>query len=454
MDPRTLALHLKALPDTADSIAYVRQLSSKTVHQLLCRAEAAALPLLQPRCGVGNHAKMAALLARLDSESDADVLSLTVDSHTRLLNLPAARSSLIQNPDDLNGYPLITHTWKQVRELTASVSKPIQVRHGSPDARLLFEHSVAGGVTSFEGGGISYNVPYVKDFRIIDSISAWQHVDRRAAEFAEYGIPIERELFGTLTAVLVPPSLSIAISALEGILAWREGVRAITVAYPQSGNAVQDVAALLATRTVFATLLPQMHVFPALHQYMGPFPLDLVVAARLIEYGTAVGRRGGAVKIVTKTPVEAFGIPSVDDNIAGLRLARAGLDAALTLPESEIDDERVAICAEVFEILEPLCPVETLAARDIDNAFTAGTLDVPFCASRQLPRRVIPMRAPDGSVRYCRSGGLSLSPRSQRRNHELLGLVDGTPADSELVRRLAADIDYARRPTFLSARTS
>ena len=33
---------------------------------------------------------------------------------------------------------------------------PSQVRHGTPDARLLTEITYAGGFTSYEGGGISY----------------------------------------------------------------------------------------------------------------------------------------------------------------------------------------------------------------------------------------------------------------------------------------------------------
>ena len=40
---------------------------------------------------------------------------------------------------------------------------PIQIRHGTPDARLLAEITFAGGFTSYEGGGVSYNLPYCKN---------------------------------------------------------------------------------------------------------------------------------------------------------------------------------------------------------------------------------------------------------------------------------------------------
>ncbi|MFF1555651.1 hypothetical protein ACFVX3_32000 [Rhodococcus erythropolis] len=42
------------------------------------------------------------------------------------------------------------------------------MRHGSPDARRLFDVTSASGITSFEGGGTSYNLPYSKDAALQD----------------------------------------------------------------------------------------------------------------------------------------------------------------------------------------------------------------------------------------------------------------------------------------------
>ncbi|WP_158607963.1 hypothetical protein [Nocardia panacis] len=77
------------------------------------------------------------------------------------------------------------NTWKRLRVLRATFSNSLGIRHGSPCPRLLFEPAVAGGVTSFE------------DFRLFDSIAVRRHVDRRTAEFADRGIRLDRELFGT-----------------------------------------------------------------------------------------------------------------------------------------------------------------------------------------------------------------------------------------------------------------
>ena len=62
----------------------------------------------------------------------------------------------------LNGFPAVNHGVSGCRESRGSVNVPVQVRHGTPDARLLTEIAYAGGFTSYEGGGISYNLPYCK----------------------------------------------------------------------------------------------------------------------------------------------------------------------------------------------------------------------------------------------------------------------------------------------------
>ena len=63
----------------------------------------------------------------------------------------------------MNGFPAVNHGVSNCRKVIESVNTPVQVRHGTPNARLLTEITYAGGFTSYEGGGISYNLPYCKD---------------------------------------------------------------------------------------------------------------------------------------------------------------------------------------------------------------------------------------------------------------------------------------------------
>ena len=160
------------------------------------------------------------------------------------------------------------------REVTAALKKPVQVRHGTPDARLLTEISIAGGFTSYEGGGISYNIPYSKDHSIEETLSHWQYTDRLVGLYEEAGVSINREPFGPLTGTLIPPSISNSVAVIEALLAATQGVKDITVGYGQCGNLIQDVSAIRALTHVTRSYLDKrvwMCRSPRLHQWMGGF---------------------------------------------------------------------------------------------------------------------------------------------------------------------------------------
>ena len=125
-------------PRYAESIAYARSLGKPTVADLLSDAARDGRTLVQPRSGVGDHDAMLALLLGLEHRAQPDVATITIDSYTRLLQLSTARRALRGDAGTLNGYPLVSHGWRRGRELDELVRAPLQVRHGSPDARLLF----------------------------------------------------------------------------------------------------------------------------------------------------------------------------------------------------------------------------------------------------------------------------------------------------------------------------
>lgn len=438
---------LAALPDFPDVIDYLRGLRKPAVADVLDRARAHGRVAIQPRCGVGNHAEMRALLLRLEAEAEPDVLTLTIDSHTRLKHFAEAARALHENSADLNGYPLVAHGWQRGRELNETVAAPLEVRHGSPDARLLFEVALASGITSFEGGGISYNLPYSKAVPIADSLHAWQHVDRRCGELAEHGIVVDRELFGTLTAVLVPPSISLAISVIEAVLAANEGVRCISIAYPQGGHLEQDVAALRAIPVLAARYLPVgVQVHSVLHEFMGVFPRVRANAEDLILYGALVARLGGASKIVTKTHQEAYGIPDPQANVEGLRLAdraNSPLLDFLSADEERVSEEQVWILDEVADIVEPLLGRPQLM-KAVVAAFADGRLDIPFSASRYARSDIIPRRDATGAIRYLSAGALPLCGRCLRHNQARLQTrsAPSTPEIGSLLGELTHDVNH------------
>jgi methylaspartate mutase epsilon subunit len=413
------------LPPWNETVAYIKQLRKPTVHHLLRRAKADGKVLVQPRCGVGSQERMEQLLRRLERDARPDILTLTIDSYTRLLHFDVVADLLAHDPDALNGYPLVNHGWERGRRLNEAVETPLQIRHGSPDGRQLFEISLMAGITAFEGGGISYNIPYSKNVPLATSLSHWQEIDRVCGKLAaEEQIYVDRELFGTLTAVLIPPAISLSVTLLEALLAAREGVKCISIAYPQGGNLVQDVAALRAIPRLMAQHLPKdVEVFPVLHQWMGPFPRERRTADALIFYGAVTACLGAATKVINKSYMEAIGIPSIEANALGIHMTRAATSSIfefIEVSEDAVNDEMSVIIDEVNELVAPVVdspdPMSAMIA-----AFARGWLDVPFSPSHHVRSAVLPMRDPTGSIRLFEFGNLCLSKTSKERHLAQLG---------------------------------
>ncbi|HEY5833869.1 methylaspartate mutase [Streptomyces sp.] len=449
LDPGFLA----SLPSRQEMVRTVADVTARkgSAVDVLRGARGSGRPALQPRCGVGAHRAMLDLLTELEEGAAPDLLTVTIDSHTRLRRFAVAARTLRENPSHLNGYPLVTHGWRRGLELNAAVGAPLQIRHGSPDARELFVTAVAAGITSFEGGGISYNLPYSKDVPLETSLAAWHEVDRACGVlYEEDGVIVDRELFGTLTAVLVPPSVSLAVTLLEAVAAADAGVRCVSISYPQGGNAVQDVAALRALPVLAAVYLPpEVEVFPVLHQFMGAFPRQPAAADALILYGALVGRMGGAAKIVTKTNQEAHGIPDSRANVDGLRTAAlAGSEFLdfLRLDEPAVEEEVHWIVREVRELVDPVlaaagpAPGGTALAGAVADAFRRGTLDIPFSASRHAKSDVLPGRDGHGAIRYRDAGALPFSAEVLRRNAAFAG--QGGWGEPGMIPSITADIGY------------
>ncbi|MDF5753263.1 methylaspartate mutase [Spongiactinospora sp. TRM90649] len=428
-----------AWPDVVDGLRRVRHRADETLRA----ADAAGRPFVQPRCGVGGHGPMRALLTGL-AEAGPGMLSITIDSHTRLRQFDTAARVLAEDPARLNGYPLVAHGWRRGRELTRTVDVPLEVRHGSPDARDLFAVALASGITSFEGGGIGYNLPYSKDVPLRVSLESWRQLDDTCGRLAAEGVVIDRELFGTLTAVLVPPSISLAVTMLEAVAAARSGVRCLSIAYPQGGEVHQDVAALRSIRTLARRYLPDgVAVHPVLHEFMGVFPARRADAEALVLYGGITARLGGATKVISKTRQEALGIPDTAANAEGIRVAAMGSHELLDfvrLDQARVEEEADWIQREVAELVEPVLAASDLAD-GIVRAFASGRLDIPFSASVHARSEVIPARDDSGAIRLYRTGNLPLSDRSRRRNAALAErAARGRPIDA-----ITADINYFAR---------
>jgi methylaspartate mutase epsilon subunit len=395
---------------------------------------------IQPRCGVSDYVAMRDLLLYLEEHGQPDILTLTIDSYTRLNNYEKAATA-----SNLNGYPLIHHGHEKAADLENAVIAPLQVRHGSPDGRLLAETTLRAGITSFEGGGISYNLPYAKAVPIEKSLRCWQYIDRLTGILSQE-VDIDRETFGPLTAVLTPPSISIAISILEMLLAVEQDVRCITIGFPETGCLLQDVAALktiipLCKRHLERRDLTCPSLFISFHQWMGIFPSQPAQAVALMGSGVVAAILGGATKLINKTYEEALGVPSGEANAFSIGFCRAFSRyaeqwAALNLPPDKLEEEQVYLEREVDQILQSVYDLSVAdLVQAITQAFQCGLLDVPFPASQFARGDLLPARDRAGGIRYLRSGNLAFSDDVLRYHR---GKLESRTAGD--YRELAADV--------------
>ena len=318
--------------DLDEAVEYHKSLpENKVFTAKLNAAKAEHRTLVQPRAGVPVIDEHIKLLQYLQDNGEADLLPTTIDSYTRQNRYEEAENgineSLRLDRAMLNGFPAVNHGVSGCRRIIEALDVPVQVRHGTPDARLLTEICFAGGFTSYEGGGVSYNLPYCKNVPIERTIADWQYVDRLTGLYEEMGAPINREPYGPLTGTLVPPCISHSVAIIEALLAAEQGVKNISVGYGQCGNLIQDVAAIRSLEELTEEYLHKFGyddvvVTTVLHQWMGGFPADEAKAFGVISMGSAIAALSKATKVIVKTPHEAVGIPTMEANAEGLRCTK------------------------------------------------------------------------------------------------------------------------------------
>ena len=410
--------------DLEGGLRYQRDIpEAKNFARAMSGAKAKGRTLIQPRAGVALIDDHIRLLRFLETEGTADLLPTTIDAYTRQNRYEEAavgiEKSTAAGHSLLNGFPAVNHGLGGCRRVTEAVTKPIQVRHGTPDARLLAEISLAGGFTSFEGGGISYNIPYAKKVELGDSLRAWRYIDRLVGWYEENGVSINREPFGPLTGTLLPPFIGHTVAILEGLLALEQGAKSITLGYGQGGNVLQDLAALSSLRELAGEYFEKagftdFDLTIVFHQWMGGFPEDEAKAFAVISLGSFVAAAAGVEKIIVKSPHEAAGIPTKEANAAGLKTTRQILsmltdqkicgDNDIIRREKNLIREEVACLMNAVENASGGDPIQGIV-----RAFAGGLLDVPFAPSIFNRGRVLPARDNEGFIRLFAKGNLPLS---------------------------------------------
>ncbi|NME95463.1 methylaspartate mutase subunit E [Clostridium cochlearium] len=420
--------------DLQEAVDYLKKIpAEKNFAEKLVLAKKKGITMAQPRAGVALLDEHIELLRYLQDEGGADFLPSTIDAYTRQNRYDECENGIKESEKAgrslLNGFPGVNHGVKGCRKVLESVNLPLQARHGTPDSRLLAEIIHAGGWTSNEGGGISYNVPYAKNVTIEKSLLDWQYCDRLVGFYEEQGVHINREPFGPLTGTLVPPSMSNAVGITEALLAAEQGVKNITVGYGECGNMIQDIAALRCLEEQTNEYLKaygynDVFVTTVFHQWMGGFPQDESKAFGVIVTATTIAALAGATKVIVKTPHEAIGIPTKEANAAGIKATKMALNMleGQRMPMSkELETEMAVIKAETKCILDKMFELGKgdLAIGTV-KAFETGVMDIPFGPSKYNAGKMMPVRDNLGCVRYLEFGNVPFTEEIKNYNRERL----------------------------------
>ncbi len=410
-----------------------------------------AAPCIQPRGGFPLFEAQYRLTRQL-SDAGADFIPLTIDSYTRHNQYDTAtqllRRSEEEGKDYLNGYPLVSHGHELTRELYNDIKKPISLRHGTPDARLLAEVAMASGIAEIEGGGICYCLPYSEGFPLDRCLLYWQYVDRVCAINSTKELPIHRESFGPLSATLVPPAIAAAVQIIEALLAAEQGVKSFAVSFGQTGSLIQDVATARILRDLTRHYLDEfgfgdVQTYLVYHQWMGQFPQQREKAAALIAGSALISSVISADKIVVKTIDEALGVPRAEINAEAvdtvsymLRIFACAAPVTSPLIEREaalIESETKSILGAIFEM------AGDVFWESVFRAFQMGYLDVPFSPHADNANQLISMRDANRSIRIAERGNVPISEADARHEKQLLASSGSRP--DKTYRQLLGDIN-------------
>ena len=411
-------------------------------------AAARGLLVVQPRMGMPDPDTMAAGIAAVAGLSHPTVATITVDSYTRVGDHHAAARALASGAD-LNGFPIVAHGPGRTARVAAAAGPdvPVQVRHGSASPAAILSTMTAAGLTATEGGPVSYCLPYGRT-PLAESVDSWSEATRRLAEqSARRGRTAHLETFGgCMLGQLCPPSLLIAISALEALFFAQHGIRSVSLSYAQQCHPVQDIEALAALGQLAGELLPadvDRHL--VVYTYMGVFPRTAAGARSLLDASARIAVLGGAHRLIVKTEAEAHRIPTVAENLLALNRAAGQSRSArhCGLPGRDHVDYS-AVLEEARRLVHAVLDLSGDVGQALLRAFAHGILDVPYCLHEDnlgLSRGAIdqdgrlcwaevgqmPLPAPAGGTRRrVTSGDLLRMLRSTADTHDRAGLAAAT----------------------------
>ncbi|WP_308403938.1 methylaspartate mutase [Streptomyces sudanensis] len=263
-----------------------------------------------------------------------------------------------------------------------SAEFPVQVRHGAPLPYDILRTLAEAGLTATEGGPVSYCLPYGRT-PLRDSVRAWRGACEMLASHDGGAGPVHMESFGgCLLGQLCPPGLLVAVTLLEGLFFRQAGIRSVSLSYAQQTNPRQDTEAVSVLRELAGEYLADTDWHVVIYTYMGVYPRTRAGAANLLRQSAGLAVRTGAERLIVKTEVEAYRIPTIAENVRALEIAEEAaaeersLLGASAPPAAPRD---TGIGAESRALVEAVLSLDADIGTALVKAFERGLLDVPYC---------------------------------------------------------------------------
>ncbi len=362
--------------------------------------------VVQPRMGFTDPATMRAGLLATRSARAATVGTITLDSYTRMNDHEAVRHALAAGVE-LNGYPIVDHdpvTTAALLDDVLTSQFPVQLRHGSADARRIVRTLVAHGLDATEGGPVSYCLPYSR-MPLARAVDRWRECCEILASARGGGGEPHLETFGgCMMGQLCPPALLVALSVLEGMFFWQHGLRCISFSYAQQTHPGQDEEAVAALRALVDRYVPHARTHVVIYTYMGLYPRTPGGAQRLLTESARLAVRSGASRLIVKTTAEAYRLPTIAENVAALEhaaMVARGATRGGQVPETGVAAQAQALIDNVLALDDDL-------GRALVTAFERGHLDVPYCLHPDNGGRARGYLDRDGQLRWQRIGSMPI----------------------------------------------
>jgi methylaspartate mutase epsilon subunit len=362
--------------------------------------------VVQPRMGFSDPARMRRGLIATREANAVTVGTITLDSYTRLGDHRAVRAAIAARAE-LNGYPLIDQdpaVTTAVLDGAVTPLFPVQVRHGSADARRIIRALLDHGLSATEGGPVSYCLPYSR-MPLREAVDNWRRCCDILAQARRPTREPHLETFGgCMMGQLCPPAMLVALSLLEGMFFVQHGVRCISLSYAQQTHPEQDEEAVAALRRLVDEYLPLPRTHLVIYTYMGVYPRTPGGALRLLASSARLAVRSGASRLIVKTTAEAYRLPTITENVTALEHAAA---VAGTEP-GPVEAPDTGIAAQARALVDNVLSLDDDIGRALRKAFAGGQLDVPFCLHPDNPGRARGFVDRDGRLQWQQIGGLPL----------------------------------------------